>query len=318
MRLAAERLLGDEGVGTDSAGVDLVRDKVAELEHVDVTDDDIKGETVARAPVVKRGFAVEAHPFVAGDFFGVLDELHDLRLRNAIENRGGNFHAERPGCDAKMGFKNLPDIHAGRNAQRVEADVHRSSVFKEGHVLLGHNGGHDAFVAVASGHFVTDGKLSLAGNENTHLLHHAVGAALVTGLDAVKIALALHVGVRELLLETLDDVEDLVADRAGINFDRVVGLGQLAQHGLGDLFVGADDDLASLAVDHIKGDLFIQKDVAELLCQLLGEILLLGAVILFDLFDLLFGLRRGELFLVGSSGSATLGHADIHDDAGAA
>src|ERR1035437_8986201 len=36
--LAAERLLGDEAVGADGAGVDLVRDQVAEFEHIDDAD----------------------------------------------------------------------------------------------------------------------------------------------------------------------------------------------------------------------------------------------------------------------------------------
>ena len=52
LRLAAQRLLGDERVGPDGAGMDLVRDEVAELQHVDVADDDLLVEGVAGASVV--------------------------------------------------------------------------------------------------------------------------------------------------------------------------------------------------------------------------------------------------------------------------
>ena len=53
LRLAAQRLLGDERVRSDRAGVDLVGDEVAELQHVDVADDDLLVEGVAGAAVDK-------------------------------------------------------------------------------------------------------------------------------------------------------------------------------------------------------------------------------------------------------------------------
>ena len=58
LRLAAQRLLGDERVGTDRAGVNLVGDQVAELHHVDVADHDFLVEALAGAPVVEMGLAV--------------------------------------------------------------------------------------------------------------------------------------------------------------------------------------------------------------------------------------------------------------------
>ena len=52
LRLAAQRLLGDERVRADRAGVDLVRDQVAQLQHVDVADDDLLVEGLAGAAVI--------------------------------------------------------------------------------------------------------------------------------------------------------------------------------------------------------------------------------------------------------------------------
>ena len=49
LRLAAERLLGDERVRSDRPRVDLVVDQVRQLQHVDVADGDVLLELVARS-----------------------------------------------------------------------------------------------------------------------------------------------------------------------------------------------------------------------------------------------------------------------------
>ncbi len=51
LRLAAQRLLGDERVRPDRAGVNLVRHQMAELHHVDVADHDFLVERLAGAAV---------------------------------------------------------------------------------------------------------------------------------------------------------------------------------------------------------------------------------------------------------------------------
>src|SRR5208283_4995417 len=48
LRLTAQRLLGDQRVRTDGTGVDLVVDKVVQLQHVDVTDGNLTVEGLAR------------------------------------------------------------------------------------------------------------------------------------------------------------------------------------------------------------------------------------------------------------------------------
>src|SRR5688572_7364619 len=53
LRLAAQRLLGDEAVRTGAPGVDLVLHQVVELEHVDVADRDAVVELLAGAAVVE-------------------------------------------------------------------------------------------------------------------------------------------------------------------------------------------------------------------------------------------------------------------------
>src|SRR4051812_25847323 len=58
LRLAAQRLLGDQAVRARRAGVDLVLDQVMELEHVDVADGDLAVERLAAPAVAQEGLAV--------------------------------------------------------------------------------------------------------------------------------------------------------------------------------------------------------------------------------------------------------------------
>src|SRR4030081_3764192 len=80
LRLAAERLLGDQGVRTGAAGMDLVLDKVSQLEHVDEAHGDLAVEELAGAPVAKTLLAGARQ---AGTLQLVLDGL----LAGSVEHR---------------------------------------------------------------------------------------------------------------------------------------------------------------------------------------------------------------------------------------
>ena len=54
LRLAAQRLLGDERVRTDRTGVDLVVDEVVQLQHVDVAHRHLAVEGLAGTSVIER------------------------------------------------------------------------------------------------------------------------------------------------------------------------------------------------------------------------------------------------------------------------
>jgi hypothetical protein len=89
---------------------------------------------------------------------------------------------------AERGLQDLPDVHAARHAERVEHDLHRRAVGQERHVLLGHDPGDDALVAVAARHLVADADLALLGDVDLHQLHHA-GRQLVGLEDLVDLLL---------------------------------------------------------------------------------------------------------------------------------
>ena len=88
--------------------------------------------------------------------FGFLQVIADFFFLDTVEHRRGKTQAEQPCRPAEVRFQYLADVHARGHAQRVQNNVHRRSFGQEGHVLLGHNLGHDTLVSVAARHLVAD------------------------------------------------------------------------------------------------------------------------------------------------------------------
>ncbi len=166
---------------------------------------------------------------------GVVAYLLDART---VEDRGAELQAEPVARPSENGLVNLSEVHTGRHAERVQHDVHRSSVLEERHILLTHDLGHDTLVAVTARHLVTNGDFALLGDVDLGDLHHAV-RKLVSDLDFVHLTLA----DRLLRLECDAVVVDEVADkRVGIL--------------LGSPLVGVDIVVVD-ALEHFGGDLLV-------------------------------------------------------------
>src|SRR6266699_3623163 len=82
---------------------------------------------------------------------------------------------------AQVSFHDLPDVHAVWHTEWVQNDVDRRAVREEWHVLDWQHTGDDSFVAVSSGHLVTDTDLAFLGNTDTHPLVDPRGQ-LIAGL----------------------------------------------------------------------------------------------------------------------------------------
>src|SRR5712692_2259327 len=94
LRLATKRLLGDERVGADGARVNLVVDKMRELEHVDVADGDGLIELVARHAVGEIDFpgVRETRDFEQVADFGFARAVkHGRGEGNALAEALGDF-----------------------------------------------------------------------------------------------------------------------------------------------------------------------------------------------------------------------------------
>src|SRR5687768_1330214 len=161
LRLAAQRLLGDEAVRSGAARVDLVLHQVVELEHVDVADGHAMVERFARAPVEQLRLAVARQ---AGSLQGIADVL----LRCTVEDRCRGLEPQRVHRPAEMRLEDLADVHAARHAERVQDDVDRGAVRHERHVLDREDLRDHALVAVPSGHLVADADLALLGHADPH------------------------------------------------------------------------------------------------------------------------------------------------------
>ncbi len=111
-----------------------------------------------------------------------------------------------------------------------------------------------------------------------------------------------------------NDIDDLVTDRARVDFDVGIVISELAEKSLRDLAIRRDDDFAGAAIDHIERNLFSEKNVREFLGELLSEFLVTLLVLVDDLLLLLLLLRWINLLFAAC---APGGNANIHHDAGA-
>ena len=74
---------------------------------------------------------------------------------------------------AEVRLEDLTDVHAARNAERVQDDVDRRPSCMYGMSSSGRMRLDDALVAVTAGHLVADLELALDGDVDLHHLDHA-------------------------------------------------------------------------------------------------------------------------------------------------
>src|SRR4030095_16037065 len=104
LRLAAERLLRDQGVRPDRTRVNLVVDQVRQLEHVDVADGDVLLELLTGHAVVELRLAALRQT-------RLLEQVLDLVFGRAVEDRRREPQPERVRGPAEMRLEDLPDVH---------------------------------------------------------------------------------------------------------------------------------------------------------------------------------------------------------------
>src|SRR4051794_28498108 len=297
LRLAAQRLLGDQRVRTDRARVDLVVDQVRQLQHVDVADGDVLLELHPGHAVEQRCLAALGQPALA-------EPVLDLLLGRAVENRRREVEAERVRGPPEVGLENLADVHAGRHAERVEDDFHRAAVRQVRHVLFRQDARDDALVAVAAGHLVADRQLALHRDVDLHQLDDA-RRQLVAAANLLLLLLELVADDFDLPLGALFELAQVLLEAriVGVDLqpdDRLVG--QSLQHVLGERRALAQQALAAVLVVEIGARFlplqhadhallhFVVKDadlILEVLLHHLELIVLdgLGAVVLLDAFS---------------------------------
>src|SRR5947208_5453763 len=166
-----------------------------------------------------------------------------------------------------MRLQNLSDVHTRRNAERIQNDLDRSAVRHVRHIFLRHDAGNDAFVAMAAGHLVADGKLALHGDGRLDQLDDARGRfvalfELVLGLFG---DLAQHVDLgRGHFLDFLD-----LLDEKRIFFVEF----QALEVASGDFFDDLARQLDALGQQALVGLLVVQVRLEHLAAKQIGEAL---------------------------------------------
>ena len=182
----------------------------------------------------------------------------ELLLEHVPELR--SEHARTP---AEVRLEDLPDVHAARNAERVEHDVDRRAVLQVRHVLFGEDARDDALVAVAPGHLVADLELALDGDVDLHHLDDARGQLVALG-EAVDLVAEVVLAEGHDLFELADLLRDLFHALDGQI--RPVLVRDLGEDGVVEHGALLDEDLA-LVVDELAR----RRQLAELLLDLAVE-----------------------------------------------
>src|SRR5438477_2336779 len=254
LRLAAQRLLGDQAVRPGRACVDLVLDQVGQLEHVNHAHGHRLVELLAGAAVAQPNLAVLGQA-------GLLQLGHYRLHRGAVEHRRRDLDAQRRGHPPEVSFQNLAQVHAARHAERVEHDVDRGAVGQVRHVLSGHDPGDDALVAVATRHLVAGRNLTLLGEVAAyHFVDARAELVLVLTREHLDVDHDAALAVRHAKTRVTNLARLLTEDRSQeALLSRELGLAlrrDLADQDVALLDLGADVDDAALVevAQRVVGD----------------------------------------------------------------
>mmetsp|Transcript_13282 Transcript_13282/g.41963 ORF Transcript_13282/g.41963 Transcript_13282/m.41963 type:complete len:279 (+) Transcript_13282:534-1370(+) len=108
---------------------------------------------------------------------GIKDQAARRLLRVHLVELAHAILLARPAAGgAKEALEDLAYVHAGGNAQGVEADVDRRAVRQVGHVAVVHDVGDDALVAMPPRELVADLHAARQGDQDTHGQHPPRGS----------------------------------------------------------------------------------------------------------------------------------------------
>ena len=253
--------------------MDLVVHQVEQLQ--DVRDPHRDGLLVrlAVATVVQHRFADvvdKLDPVLVG--MGAADRLEDLVLAGTVEHRGRDVHGPlvldpvlaepHQAGPAQVRLEHLPEVHPGRDAERVQDDVDGAPVGEERHVLLRQDRRDHALVPVAAGELVAVGDLALLRHVDTDQLVH-------TRRQLVAVFAREHADADHLAALAVRDLERGVA-----HFARLLAEDRAEQSLLrGELGLALGRDLADEVVAGV--DLGADPDdpaLVEVLQDLLGHV----------------------------------------------
>ncbi len=134
--------------------MDLIVNEVVEFKVIHIAYRNSVVKLLSGASVIKNCLSVLRQTCFT-------EALADISLVRAVEYRCHDLPAELLCGHAEVDLKHLTDIHTGRNAERVQADIKRCSVLEERHILLRQYTGNNALVSMAARHLIADRDLTL-------------------------------------------------------------------------------------------------------------------------------------------------------------
>src|SRR5437763_1085213 len=121
---STKRLLRNQRIWADRAGMDLVVHKMRQLQHIDVAHanlllEQFAGQTVIETRLARRAYRRRQTELVVA-IIGLADVCLDLVFARTVKNRRRKVKAQHTGRPTEMCFEYLPDVHTRRHAKRIE------------------------------------------------------------------------------------------------------------------------------------------------------------------------------------------------------
>ena len=149
MSFTTQRLLRNQRVRSDRTGMHFIIYHVPQFQEVGHSYCRRLVETFTGTTVIQVGCTVTRHTGFIG--IGV-----DIVQACTVENRSSEFQSQFFTGPAQYSFENLSQVHTGRYTQRIQTNIHRSTVGQERHIFNPYNTGYDTFITVTSCHLITD------------------------------------------------------------------------------------------------------------------------------------------------------------------
>ena len=107
----------------------LIVNHVAQLQEVSHTHRSRLVETLTSTTIIQVRLTVARNTSFVCPFVQIIQS-------RTIEDRSSELNVQLTSGPTQHGLENLSQVHTRRHTQRVQADIHRSTVFQERHILL--------------------------------------------------------------------------------------------------------------------------------------------------------------------------------------
>ena len=146
----------------------LIIDHVTELEEVGDPNRSRLVKLLTRTTIEEVGLTVAGKPCLVGPFVHIVEG-------SPVKDRSGELTVQTSTSPCKDSLKDLTEVHSRRHPQRVQTEIHRSTIGKERHIFLAHDLRDNTLITMTTCHLIPYLNLTLLGDVDLGHLDNARG-----------------------------------------------------------------------------------------------------------------------------------------------